>query len=385
MKLGELAERLGCTLEGPGEVEITGITGMDEACESEVTFFSNPKYQRKLQTTHAAAIIVAPGVEAPGRTLLRSDNPYLTFAQAIEVFAPPSRPKPGIHPTAVITPGSKIGRNPSIGPYVVIEDSVRVGDDCVLKSFVMIYRGAVIGDRFVAHSHAVVRENVRIGNDVMLQNGAVLGADGFGFAKQADGSYYKIVPSGVVVIEDGVEVQAHSCIDRPSVGETRLRRGVKVDNLVQVGHGCDVGEDTLLCSQVGLAGTSKLGRQVVLTGQVGVAGHLTIGDNVIVTPQSGVPNDVEPNQTISGSPAIDHARWLKCVALYAKLPEIYAAFRKAESFLESKGGRELAGRIRCHLQSVVRRAAPSHLDLGRRCWAAHFSRLGEVRRNRRRR
>src|SRR5579863_5464388 len=340
MKLGELAKRLGCALEGTADVEITGVTGMDEAGESEVTFFSNPKYQAKLETTRAAAIIVALDVQAPGRTLLRSGNPYLAFAHALEVFAPPSRPQSGIHPTAVIAPGAKLGRNPSIGPYVVIEDGVRLGDDCVLKSFVMIYHGAAIGDRFLAHSHAVVRERTRIGNDVVLQNGAVIGADGFGFAKQADGSYYKIVPSGVVVIEDGVEVQAHSCIDRPSVGETRLRRGVKVDNLVQVGHGCDVGEDTLLCSQVGLAGTSKVGRQVVLTGQVGVAGHLTIGDHAIVTPQSGVPNDVAPHTVVSGSPAIDHARWLKCVALYARLPEIYATCRKAESFLESKGGRE---------------------------------------------
>lgn len=340
MQLGELAKRLGCTLEGPGDVEITGVAGMDEAAESEVTFFSNPKYQAKLEATRAAAIIVALDVQAPGRTLLRSGNPYLTFAQAIELFTPAPHRQPGIHPTAVIAPDTKLGRNPSIGPYVVIEDGVRLGDNCVLKSFVMIYRGATIGDRFLAHSHAVVRESTRIGSDVILQNGAVIGADGFGFAKQADGSYYKIVPSGVVVIEDGVEVQAHSCIDRPSVGETRLRRGVKVDNLVQVGHGCDVGEDTLLCSQVGLAGTSKVGRQVILTGQVGVAGHLTIGDNVIVTPQSGVPNDVQPNQIISGSPAIDHARWLKCVALYAKLPEIYAICRKAESFLASKGGDE---------------------------------------------
>jgi UDP-3-O-[3-hydroxymyristoyl] glucosamine N-acyltransferase len=337
MKLGELAKRLRCTLEGPEDVEITGIAAIDEAGANEITFFSNPKYQSKLETTRAAAIIAAPDVQAPGRTLLRSGNPYLTFAQAIELFAPPSRPKSGIHPTAVVAPDSKIGRNPSIGPYVVIEDGVELGDDCVLKSFVMIYGGAVIGDRFLAHSHAVVREKTRIGNDVSLQNGAVVGADGFGFAKQADGSYYKIVPSGAVVIEDGVEIQAHSCIDRPSVGETRLRRGVKVDNLVQVGHGCDVGENTLLCSQVGLAGTSKVGRQVVLTGQVGVAGHLTIGDNVIVTPQSGVPSDLEPNQIVSGSPAIDHSRWLKCVALYAKLPEIYTTVRKAESFLESKG------------------------------------------------
>jgi len=340
MKLAEVVQRLGCALEGPGDLEITGVAGMDDAATTELTFLANPKYLPKLQTTNAAAIIVGPDVQAPGRVLVRSENPYLVFAKALELFTPPARPRPGIHPTAVIAPDARIGRNPSIGPYVVVEEGARLGDDCVLKSFVAIHRGAEIGDRFLAHSHAVVRENVRILNDVILQNGAVIGADGFGFAKQADGTYYKILQAGTVVIEDGVEVQAHACIDRPSVGETRLRRGVKVDNLVQVGHSCEVGENTLLCSQVGLAGTTKVGRQVILTGQVGVAGHLTIGDNVIVTPQSGVPNDVAAGRVVSGSPAIDHALWLKCVAIFAKLPEIYAAFRKVQNLLQSKGGEQ---------------------------------------------
>jgi UDP-3-O-[3-hydroxymyristoyl] glucosamine N-acyltransferase len=210
----------------------------------------------------------------------------------------------------------------------VIEEGVVLGDDCVLKSFAMIYRGAKIGDRFFAHSHAVVRENVVIGNDVTLQNGAIVGSDGFGFARQADGSYYKIVQAGTVVVEDGVEIQAHTCIDRASVGETRIRRGAKLDNLVQVGHGCDVGEHTLLCGQVGLAGSSKIGRKVVLAGQVGVAGHLKIGDNVIASSQSGIPNDVEANRVVSGYPALDNRLWLKCCAVFSRLPEIYEVFRK---------------------------------------------------------
>ena len=337
MKLSELAAKLGCKLEGPEDLEITGVAGMDQAAPSELTFLANPKYMGKLSSTRAAAIIVGLEVEVAGRPALRSENPYLTFARALELFAPPSRPPAGIHPTAVIAPDVKLGRNASIGPYVVVEERVELGDDCVLKSFAMIYRGARIGHRFFAHSHAVVRENVRIGDDVTLQNGAVIGSDGFGFARQADGSYYKIVQTGTVVIEDGVEVQAHACIDRAAVGETRVRRGAKIDNLVQVGHGCEIGENTLLCAQVGLAGTSKIGRNVILTGQVGVAGHLTIGDNVIVTPQSGVPNDVEPNRTISGSPAVDHFLWLKCSALYARLPEMYATYRKVRDYLKKIG------------------------------------------------
>jgi len=337
MKLGALAQRLECQHEGPADLEITGVAGMDEATEGEITFLANPKYLAKLGTTRAAAIIAGQDVDTLGKPVLRSKDPYLTFARALEVFYPPQRPTVGIHPTAVIAPDAKLGRNASIGPYVVIEEGAELGDDCVLKSFVVIYRGAKIGDRFLAHSHAAVRENVRIGNDVILQNGVVIGGDGFGFAPLADGTYYKIAQAGIVVIEDGVEVQANSCIDRAAVGETRLHRGVKVDNLVQVAHGCDIGENTLLCSQVGIAGSAKIGRQVILTGQVGVAGHLTIGDHVIATPQTGVPNDVRPHTTISGSPAVDHELWLKCSAAYRRLPEMFAAYRKARGLLEKAG------------------------------------------------
>ncbi len=242
-----------------------------------------------------------------------------------------------IHPTAVIDPKAEIDGDVEIGPYVVIEENVELGDDCVLKSFVMIYRDATIGDRFTAHSHAVVREKVRIGNDVTLQNGAIVGCDGFGFARQADGSYYKLVPAGQVVIEDGVEIQAHTCIDRATIGETRVRRGAKLDNLVQVGHSCDIGENTLLCGQVGLAGSTRVGRNVILTGQVGAAGHLTIGDNVIASAQSGIPNDVKPNSVISGYPAMDNDLWVKCCAAFTRLPEMYATYRRARKFLEKSG------------------------------------------------
>jgi UDP-3-O-[3-hydroxymyristoyl] glucosamine N-acyltransferase len=337
MKLGELAARLGCRLEGPTDLEITGVAGMDDATASELTFLANPKYARKLPTTRAAAVIVAPDVPVAGRPALRAENPYLTFARALELFSPPFRPPAGIHPTAVIAPDVKLGRNASIGPYVVVEEGVELGDDCVLKSFVVIYRGAKIGHRFFAHSHAVVRENVRIGDDATLQNGAIIGSDGFGFAKQADGSYYKIVQTGGVVVEDGVEVQAHACIDRAAVGETRLRRGAKIDNLVQVAHSCDVGENTLLCGQVGLAGSTKVGRNVILTGQVGAAGHLTIGDNVIATAQSGIPNDVKSNTVISGYPAVDHDLWVKCVAIFPRLPDMYGTYRRVRKYLERIG------------------------------------------------
>lgn len=327
MKLGDIAKRLGCALEGPEDLQITAVAGIEEAGPTELTFVSNPKYRQKLPLTRAAAIILSQHDPDPGRPALRSGNPYLDFAKAIELFYPVIRPLPGVHSTAVIASDARLGNNPSIGPYVVIESGVEIGDDCVIKGHVMIYHGAKIGHRFFAHSHVVVREDARIGNDVILQNGAIIGSDGFGFARQADGTYYKIIQAGGVVIEDGVEVQANACIDRATVGVTRIQRGARVDNLVHVGHACDVGPNSLLCAQAGLAGSSKVGRNVVLAGQVGVAGHLTIGDNVIATAQSGIPSDVEAGRVISGSPAIDHARWLKCCAAYARLPEIFATVR----------------------------------------------------------
>jgi UDP-3-O-[3-hydroxymyristoyl] glucosamine N-acyltransferase len=337
MKLGEIAHRLGCTLEGSDSVEITGVAGLEEAGEGELTFLSNPKYHRKALETKASAILATSDFKAPGRTVLYTANPYLAFARAIEIFHPAPPPPAGIHPTAVIAPTAKIGTGASIAPYVVVEDEVVIGKDCVLRSFVVIGRGAFIGDRFLAHAHAVVREGVRIGNDVILQNGVVVGSDGFGFARQEDGSYYKIIQSGTAVIEDGVEVQSNSCIDRASVGETRIRRGVKVDNLVQVGHGCDIGENTLLCGQVGLAGSSKTGRNVILAGQVGIAGHLTIGDRVIIGAQSGIHSDIPSGKILAGSPAIDNHLWMKCVSAYSRLPEMFSLLRKMKAHLQKTG------------------------------------------------
>lgn len=330
MKLAEIAQKLEAALEGPPSLEIRGVNTLESAGPDELAFLSNPKYARQLSTTRAGAVILSLDEPSRGRPALRTAEPYLAFAKALQLFYASAPPEPGIHPTAVVAPTARLGRRPAIGPYVVIEEGVEIGDDCILKAHVVIYQGAKIGHRFFAHAHAVVREHVKIGDDVVLQNGAVIGSDGFGFARQGDGAYSKLVPAGTVIVEDDVEVQANSCVDRATLGATRLRRGVKVDNLVQIGHSCDVGENSLLCGQVGLAGTSKIGKSVVLTGQVGVAGHLSIGDNVTVTAQSGVGHDVEPNQIISGSPAMDHARWLKCTAALPRLPEIFARLRKME-------------------------------------------------------
>ena len=328
MKLSAIASALHTRLEnGSPETEITGLNGIEQAGPGELTFVSNPKYAAAARSTRASAVIIAEDFPAISAAMLRAKNPYLSFAHALELFHPPVRYVPEVHPTAVVHPTAKIGRDAHIGPYAVVDEDVEIGRNAVLLAHVVIYRGVKIGNNFFAHAHAVVRENCRIGNDVVLQNGVVIGADGFGFAKAHDGHWHKIPQPAPVIVEDDVEIQANSCIDRASVGETRIGRGVKIDNLAQVGHGSQVGEDALLCSQVGLGGSTEIGNRVILTGQVGVVGHCKVGDDAIVTPQSGVANDIAASALVSGAPAVDHKLWLKYSALLPKLPEMARALR----------------------------------------------------------
>jgi UDP-3-O-[3-hydroxymyristoyl] glucosamine N-acyltransferase len=332
MKLSAIAAAVDARLEnGSPDIEINGLNGIELAGSGELTFVSNPKYAAAARSTKAAAVIVSEDFPAISAAMLRAKDPYLTFARALELFHAPVRYAPGVHPTAVVDFTAKIGEGAHIGPYVVIGEQVEIGKNSVLLAHVVIYRGVKIGDHFFAHAHSVVRENCRIGNNVLLQNGVVIGGDGFGFAKTAEGRWHKIPQPAPVVIEDDVEVQANSCIDRASVGETRIGRGVKIDNLVQVGHGSHVGADSLLCSQVGLAGSTEIGNKVILTGQVGVVGHCKVGDNAIVTPQSGVANDIAAGAIVSGAPAVDHKAWLKYSAILPRLPEIARAVRKASA------------------------------------------------------
>ena len=328
MKLAEIASALGARLEnGSPDLEITGVAGIKEATAGQLTFVANPKYASAARTTKASAVVVAEDFTAIPAAMLRSKNPYLTFARAIELFHQSPRYAPGIHSTAVVHPSARVGENAHIGPYVVIDEDVEIGEGAVLLAHVVIYRGVVIGDHFFAHAHAVVREGCRLGNNVLLQNGAIIGSDGFGFAKDNHGHWHKIIQAVPVGVEDDVEVQANSCIDRASVEETHIGRGTKIDNLVQVGHGSHIGEDSLLASQVGLAGSTDVGNNVILTGQAGVVGHCKIGDGAIVTPQSGVAGDVEAGAIVSGTPAVDHKLWLKYSAILNKLPELAKAVR----------------------------------------------------------
>jgi UDP-3-O-[3-hydroxymyristoyl] glucosamine N-acyltransferase len=332
MKLSQIAAALNARLDnGSPDIEITGVAGIKDAGPGQLTFVANPKYAGAARTTKASAVIVTEEFPAVATALLRSQNPYLAFAHALELFSKPARYQPGIHPTAVVHASAKIGEGAHIGPYVVIDRGAEIGRDAVLLAHVVIYPEARIGDNFFAHAHAVVREGCQLGNRVLLQNGAVIGADGFGFAKDDSGHWYKIMQPEPVIIEDDVEIQANSCVDRASLEKTRIGRGTKIDNLVQVGHGSRIGEDSLLASQVGLAGSTDVGNNVILTGQVGVVGHCKIGDGAIVTPQSGVAGDIEAGAIVSGAPAVDHKLWLKYSALLSRLPEIARAVRAKTS------------------------------------------------------
>ena len=327
MKLSDIAAALGASLENAdGNTEITGVAGIEEAAAGHITFVANPKYAALAKTTPASAVIVSEDFPPIPGGMLRSKNAYLSFARAINLFYKAPAYQPGVHPTAVISPTAKIGKNAHIGAYVVIEDDVTIGDDAVLLPHVVIYRGVRIGDNFFAHAHAVVREFCTLGDNVVLQNGVIVGCDGFGFARDGD-HWEKITQSGPTVLEDNVEVQANSCIDRASIGENRIGRGAKIDNLVQVGHGSAVGQNTLLCAQVGLAGSTVVGNNVILAGQVGVAGHCKIGDGVIVSAQSGTHGDIPAGSMVSGTPAIDNKQWLRAVGIFSKLPELAKAVR----------------------------------------------------------
>lgn len=338
MTLGELAGRIGAELVTPHEnsAEISqwsvqGLSSVGAATDKDVAFVANPKYTSAARETKAAALIVDyafPSIDCP---TLRVPDAKFAFTLAVSAFHEAPVYSPGIHPSAVIAPSAELGAGVHVGPYVTVGDNCRVGDDAVLLAHAVLYPGVVVGKRLMMHAHAIVREGCRLGDDVVLGNGVVIGGDGFGFARNPEGRWLKTLHPGPVVLEDAVEVQANSCIDRAILGETRIGRGTKIDNLVQVGHASTVGENTLLCSQVGLAGSTHIGKNVTLAGQVGVAGHLSIGDGAIATAQTGIPSDVAPGAVVSGYPAMDNRAWLRMVAALQRVPELLRRMRSEEA------------------------------------------------------
>ena len=325
VKLREIAARLECRLEGDGEIEIRGVNGIEQAQDGDLTFFVNPKYGAHLRATAASAVILGEKAEAAPCAMLRSANPYLTFAKAVELLAPRPAAAAGIHPTAYVAASATIAPDASIGPFVSVGAGARIGPRTVVYPHVTIGEEAVVGEDCVIHARVSLRERVTVGSRVVIQDGAVIGSDGFGFARRGDGTHHKIPQIGGVVVEDDVEIGANTTIDRPAVGATRIGAGSKIDNLVQIAHGVAIGRDVLLAAQVGIAGSTTLEDRVTLAGQVGVAGHLTVGKGVVASAQTGIPNSVDAGSFVSGYPAIDNRDWLKSSAVFRRLPELKKA------------------------------------------------------------
>ncbi len=336
MKLSELARLTGARVEEKfADVEVSGAAGLDEAEAGHVTFLANPRYTPRVRTTRASAVYLAEGLGA-GRediAVLAARDPYLAYTRALRLFNPVPEFEPLVHPSAVVDPSARLGRGVAVGACSVLGRDVEVGDGVRIFPNVTVYDGVRIGEGSVIHSGVALREGTVVGARVTIHNNAVVGSDGFGYAKDEEGRWLKIPQTGRVVIEDDVEVGAGTTIDCASVGETRIARGAKIDNLVQVGHSCAVGEDSLLCAQVGLAGSSRVGRRVILAGQVGVAGHLEIGDDAVLTAKSATSHNVPAGKVLSGIPAFDNREWLRATAAFRRLGETQRTLRALEARL----------------------------------------------------
>ena len=333
MKLSELAALTGARLEGTNnDVEITGAAGLDEASEGQVTFLANPRYTPRVNTTRASAIYLSEEATTDRQiSILRVKDAYLAYTRALRIFYPEPEFEPFIHPTAVIDSTAQLAANSvAVGANSVIGRNVRIEANVTIHPNVTIYDHVTIGSGSVIHSGVAVRERTAIGERVIIHNNSVIGCDGFGYAKDEERRWLKIPQAGRVVIDDDVEIGAGTTIDRASVGESRIGRGSKIDNLVQIGHSCTVGEDSLLCAQVGLAGSSHIGSRVILAGQAGVAGHLRIGDDVVLTAKSATSHDIPAGKVISGIPAFDNRDWLRSTAAFRRLGDIQRTVRELE-------------------------------------------------------
>jgi UDP-3-O-[3-hydroxymyristoyl] glucosamine N-acyltransferase len=331
--LRDLAERLECRLEGDGGIEIVRVAGIQDAIAGDLTFLANRKYERALSRTAASAVILREDAPPAPCAMLRTRDPYLAFARAVGLFAPPSHPAPGVHPMTAVAAGARLGEQVSIGAFVSIGAGASVGARTVIFPNVTIGDGSAIGSDCVIHANVSIRERVTIGDRVTLQNGVVIGGDGYGFVRRGDGTHEKIPQVATVVIEDDVELGANTTVDRPAVGETRIGAGTKIDNLVQVAHGVTIGRNVLMAAQVGIAGSTHVEDDVIFGGQVGVGGHLTIGRGAVAVGQSGVTNSLDPGAMVSGYPAIDSREWRKASVIFRRLPELKRRIEDLEAQL----------------------------------------------------
>jgi len=338
VKLAELAARLECRLEGDGDVEVIRVAGIQDAGPGDVSFLANAKYEKSLAMTRASAVIARDDAPAGPCAMLRARDPYLAFARAVGLFAPAEHPAPGIHALSSIAPGAELGSNVSIGPFVAVAAGAVLGDRTIVYPNVTVGPGARIGSDCVIHSNVSIRERVILGDRVVLQNGVVVGGDGYGFVRRGDGTHEKIPQVATVVIEDDVELGANTTVDRPAVGETRIKAGTKIDNLVQIGHGVTVGRNVLMAAQVGIAGSTTIEDDVMFGGQVGVGGHLTIGRGAVAVGQSGVTNSLDQGTMVAGYPAIDSRDWRRASVLFRRLPELKRRIEALEARLAALAG-----------------------------------------------
>jgi UDP-3-O-[3-hydroxymyristoyl] glucosamine N-acyltransferase len=340
-KLGEGAACNSLTSNKGGDPEVTGVAAVDEASPDTLSYIEGAKFAAQVGTTKASALILpfdeALQAQAQERGIawIATSAPRLLFAQVIALFYQPFRPAPEIHPTAVIHPSATLGNDLYIGAHVVIQAGVKIGDGVCIHPNVVIYPDAQIGDHTVLHANCTIQERTRIGADCVIHSGAVIGAEGFGFVPTPSG-WFKMEQSGYTVLEDGVEVGCNSTIDRPAVGETRIGKNTKLDNLVHIGHGCKVGANCVMAAHVGLAGGVTVGNQVTLAGQVGIANQAHVGDGAIASARTGIISDVEPGAVISGYPAISHKVWLKAATIYNRLPEMYQTLKQLQRHLGNK-------------------------------------------------
>ncbi len=346
MKLSELAQRLGGEVLGDSEVEVHRVSPLETAGPGSISFLAHAKYRSRLSTCRASVLILSDSKlsqsedksASPFLALLVVKEPYVAYARAAAILHPPVLELPGVHPTAVVHPTAQIAETAHVGAFVSVAQGARIGDRAILHPHVVVYRNAEVGDDSVLHAGVSLREGCRLGRRVIVHNNTVIGADGFGFAKDADGKYVKIPQLGTVEIDDDVEIGALSAVDRASMGVTRIKRGTKLDNLVQIGHSVEIGEDGVLCAQVGVAGSTRVGDRVILAGQVGVADHVTIGDDVIASAQSGLHGAVESKSRLAGTPAYDARAWLRVSAGLKQLPDLIHRVRDLESRLAAAEG-----------------------------------------------
>ena len=329
-----LARLLDCPFEGDGNTEIRGVSSLEKAREGELVFLTHRKYRTLLDKSRASAAIIPLKEKYDRIPVIKSENPHLAFIKVVELFFEPYRPGAGIHPSAQVSHSAKIGKDVSIGAFAYIGDEVEIGAKTVIFPFVAIYPKVRIGRDTVIHSHVSIREEVQIGNRVIIHNGAVIGSDGFGFLQDKDRLHIKIPQVGTVIIEDDVEVGANTTIDRAALGETIIKKGTKIDNLVQIAHNVEIGPDSILAGQVGISGSTKIGKNVLMGGQVGVADHVRIGDNVMVVAKTGVAKDIPANSIVAGVPHMDFKDWKKSSISLPKLHELVKEIRMLKKKVE---------------------------------------------------